>query len=510
MDEPTNDRRPIEREGSADGQHALVRAWVELRAARGAHLAAPWARRCFTAGDHALLPAMAEEGQPFVLEFVSEYAGMHPRARPRAYCPVCGERVTLKLGRRMRHHYAHAPRSGCAAARSEGALHLEAKLHLAATLAAGGDRLGIRLVCAGWSQRAGPPCPPGPAADWEVRWDRVEVEYRVGTRRPDVTLLRGDTAVVALEVYVSHAVDLEKRAALAALGVPWFEVSGHSLLPDGRPPWNPRTPLETRAHWDGAGEWRCPSCAAGHAGETDDRLNGIHRLAWRPVHLYVGDAGALQGSTGVVDLPITMMTQRRDGAPAIVWLTDERTGKSISRRARVPTRGDALETGHRLFLEWAAEQRRRPGCVVDSPVSWQSLGENHAPSRPARSYPMRYRWAPWRQRFARLPNLRAHPWPVGGVDALAGAATANHPTAWTELGAPRAVHLAAAAWWLTLVERPEGLAVHLAWHDQRSWTEYPRFWIRAPRAGWPDRLGPLLGALADGDASEESIRRHLS
>jgi hypothetical protein len=83
-------------------------------------------RRVLGGTPERLAPAAA--GDPFVLTTVGSWKRLAPGKRPPSYCPVCLERVTLKLGSRNRHHYAHRPESACPAAGVEGALHLAAKL----------------------------------------------------------------------------------------------------------------------------------------------------------------------------------------------------------------------------------------------------------------------------------------------------------------------------------------------------------------------------------------------
>src|SRR4051812_24061701 len=83
---------------------------------------------------------------------ISDFAALPARSRPRATCPECGGKLTLKLGRIRRHHAAHAPDATCAATQPETALHVDTKLYLASELAmaigvAGG--LVIRRACEG-------------------------------------------------------------------------------------------------------------------------------------------------------------------------------------------------------------------------------------------------------------------------------------------------------------------------------------------------------------------------
>src|SRR4051794_10394279 len=87
-----------------------------------------------------------------VARAVSAFAATPPRQRPFAFCPHCGQRLTLKLGTVLRHHAAHRPGADCPATHPESALHLDCKFALAAALqAAAGPRalLTFRRTCAG-------------------------------------------------------------------------------------------------------------------------------------------------------------------------------------------------------------------------------------------------------------------------------------------------------------------------------------------------------------------------
>src|SRR5207248_847896 len=71
--------------------------------------------------------------------------------RPAATCPACGGNLIAHLGATVVHHFKHAPNSACYAATPEGALHLDAKLRLAAQLRAAvsaGRSLTITEPCA--------------------------------------------------------------------------------------------------------------------------------------------------------------------------------------------------------------------------------------------------------------------------------------------------------------------------------------------------------------------------
>jgi hypothetical protein len=217
------------------------------------------------------------EGAP---RHVSDFAEIPPKQRPRALCPQCARRLTLKLGTVRRHHAAHAAGQICASTQPETALHLNTKLALAATLAAAqgsGATLSVTRRCAG-SIGSAPACERTRVTEWLHSWTEVLVEHRVGNElRPDILLTRDGAAIGAIEVLVSHAVSFEKARVLAELGVQWIEVRADERLATPGS-WTPQGPLAV-AHASDEREWRCDAHRALHA-EMLAALNAT-RLAER-------------------------------------------------------------------------------------------------------------------------------------------------------------------------------------------------------------------------------------
>jgi hypothetical protein len=141
------------------------------------------------------------------------------RGRAPFTCLGCGEPLVPHLGRVRARHFAHLPGSRCPLTAPETALHLDAKERLLALCAdafAGRRRVALLARCPGCRRVA--------LRDLAAEGDAAVAEGAVGPLRADVLVLARGAPALALEVKVSHAVDAEKEAALAAAGVPALEL----------------------------------------------------------------------------------------------------------------------------------------------------------------------------------------------------------------------------------------------------------------------------------------------
>ncbi|MBX0330493.1 competence protein CoiA [Oscillochloris sp. ZM17-4] len=185
---------------------------------------------------------------------VSTLAALAPAARPPAYCPLCEELITPKVGAIRTHHYAHRPDSRCAAAHPETALHLNTKFYLAQQLRSASS-LRVAQTCAGGR------CGARREIVWQADWDDVAVEFTLGSLRPDIALLKGGRVVAAIEVVVTHAMGDDKKRMLGEAAVPWVELEASAALYEGDAPWTPAQPLPV---WRSSTlpPWTCDSCVA--------------------------------------------------------------------------------------------------------------------------------------------------------------------------------------------------------------------------------------------------------
>ncbi len=141
------------------------------------------------------------------------------RARAPFTCLGCGEPLVPHLGKVRAPHFAHLPGSRCPLTAPETALHLDAKERLLARCAeafAGTRAVSLLTRCPG--------CRRVDARDLAALGDSAEGEGAVGPLRADVLVRARGRPAFAFEVLVTHAVEAEKEAALAAAGVPFVEI----------------------------------------------------------------------------------------------------------------------------------------------------------------------------------------------------------------------------------------------------------------------------------------------
>ncbi len=132
------------------------------------------------------------------LHQVTEFAGLAPRQRPAALCPICREPVTMKLGPDRAHHAAHQDDSECSATHPETALHQNVKFYLAQQLRLV-SKLEINEPCVGSGPNR-PDCTSRRIMEFAIDWDDVQVEYALNPLRPDIVLLVKGKPIAAIEV----------------------------------------------------------------------------------------------------------------------------------------------------------------------------------------------------------------------------------------------------------------------------------------------------------------------
>lgn len=483
------------------------------------------ARRFVEAGERLIAPPAGEAGTVYDLVSLSSYAGLEPRQRPAAYCPSCLERVWMKLGRQVRHHYAHmAEGSTCVAATAEGALHLAAKLHLAAELRRSGNLVIARRCHGAETDVAAGRCGRRDEEHWLDGWDEVRVEHAMPAVRADITLLRRGRVIGAIEVHATHAVDETKAERYGGLGVPWIEVPAERVAASWGARWTADRPLPvTRDSALHPELWRCPRHARLHAAWLDVERNGVHRLATRIVHIYRTDGGRTGGELRTDRVRLSMFEQRRDGVMVEAWLAREDRDGGIGSPVQTADRGAAMAMLHRTFLEWVRWTRDERRAVVDSPMRWADPAQI-----PARGiddvFPQRACWDAHANTYVLPPNAPAVSWPCLERQAGASLITGSEECFWCDVpernrGAQFNAILgpvwvvAEETRWGPAGERMTRTDIRLRWHDGRCWTlPWREPWVlTAPgrvtgAMTLADRFPGIARTLADGLAGDPQDR----
>jgi hypothetical protein len=365
------------------------------------------------------------DGQP---RSVSDFAELPPRRRPRPSCPLCGRRLTLKLGRIRRHHAAHAPNDACAATAPETALHIDTKLYLAAQLraAVGSDpTLLIRRRCEGTLHEK---CDVVRDERWAQGWNEVDVESGVaaGSRlRPDILLAKNGVPIAAIEVLVSHRVPDEKAAALENAGVPWIEVRANSGLLEGETAWSVSGALPAvRVGRAGASRtWRCDA----HL-RRSRRLRGARVVdVYRPGGVHYRSLYRVDEQT--VEEAVVALVLRRDGREVASHVCDDTSEaqRSAWRALRIAFTEDVQRligqgTGfHDSPMRWASGNAA--ANLVEEALLDVRSGD---PTPLATRYPRRWYFARASGRWFLPDDMRDVRWDRPEHDAFAA-----HP-AWTK------------------------------------------------------------------------------
>lgn len=366
----------------------------------------------------ALLEWVVHEDQ---VVHVSTFAHLSKEDLPPVVCPVCGEEVILKRGTKRAHHYAHYPKSICAATAPESATHLNVKFYLAEVLEAS-RKLSVVVDCAYREISVDGPrdleCPGSRVVPLAKEWDEVLVERRLTSLRPDLLLVKGGEPLAAVEVHHTNAVSKNKAGRLAELDLKWVEVAADSDLfrADG---WTPDDPmpvermqpgepwvcdyhLEHRAR-ERALEERRVQQAKRQAKRENERQRLIaecRTLFWRIVDLY--------GPTGRV---ARRLYRARgwfpDGAEKAkrIWIESFPDGSVFFHSVDNP-RGRRSWVELQEHFDKHLEDLNQRGFTIDSPMDWLEH-EDFASKQPVgyQAFPMRCQWDAEQESWRRMDRL---------------------------------------------------------------------------------------------------------
>ncbi|MFC1945356.1 competence protein CoiA family protein [Chloroflexota bacterium] len=198
---------------------------------------------------------------------VSDFSHLQPNARPKAFCPLCNNPIILKLGSIKVHHYAHKPDVICAITQPETALHLNTKYHIYTQLLLG-SRLYLEQECSN-------NCGVSKKIIWVKDWERVEIESKIGSFRPDILIVTKDGPNHVIEIKVSHPVEDAKQGFYKEENINWAEVDAMQALEsfyDGENAWSIEQSLPFAVCKPPLDEWTCKKCLTLLKKEKEDEL----------------------------------------------------------------------------------------------------------------------------------------------------------------------------------------------------------------------------------------------
>jgi competence CoiA-like predicted nuclease len=185
---------------------------------------------------------------------VSEIVRLFPNNRPNACCPVCNEKVTLKLGKRRIHHFAHIPPYFCALSNPETALHYSIIRHIYNELHLYlGGKLFISQRCNNQT------CKSSNKLLFLENWDDVKIEEQYGKFIPDISVLKNNKVIGIIEVYVSHLMDDNKRIYFEQNNIPYLEINANSIKDEGSNRWTIQKEIPFKYIFPES-EWICSNC----------------------------------------------------------------------------------------------------------------------------------------------------------------------------------------------------------------------------------------------------------
>lgn len=369
---------------------------------------------------------------------VNEFAGLSPKNRPLAFCPLCNTNVMLKIGEERVPHYAHIPNVVCSASQPETVIHLNAKYYLY-TLLKQTQTISIQISCArhcGKQQRLA----------WLENWDTVNVEHKLGVYRPDITLLRQGNPIGALEVFVSHKVTQEKASFFQQSNIPGLEIKVSESFYDGDNRWTPEHPLPVFRQFPSPTKWICPDCLDLEKKELErnrlqqarlvyEQTNQETVLETRLVDLYFKSGKKYREMYFIVEKCVNSKKTR-------IWVKTE-NGRVLA--VEEPPTEKSLEK-----LHWAVKEylngRTKQGALVDNYIDWQPwVPRKKYVARDTDRYPFRYRWDEIKKEWFRVIPQNAKPDPAP-IPKLPASADTFYPSLFSKVGICRYCGIRTSDW----------------------------------------------------------------
>ena len=211
-------------------------------------------------------------------------------------------------------------------------------------------------------------------------WDRVAIEYPYHGYVLDVALLQGNKLLTAIEVFVTHHVEEDKKSALNQFQIPWVEIQASEAFYSGDSPWTARSALEPLAvsfpiELQG---WMCADCVKDFAIAQRDAQSAA---IWpstnqetmivsliRLVDIYYRSGKHFREIFSLKHIALP------DGTISKAWLEigDYKKGKTKTiQRAQPPISNESFNDLKRAFHTYL-DGIRKKGNIVDSPMSWHA------------------------------------------------------------------------------------------------------------------------------------------
>jgi len=332
------------------------------------------------------------------LHAVSEFADRLPKARPRAFCPICRRPVILKLGDRNVHHYAHRPDDVCITSQPETALHLNTKFYIYQQLLQA-QTIFVENRCTRY-------CGAIRKEAWLEKWDDVRVEYSTDSFRPDIALLSKGQVIGAIEVLVSHAVSQQKEEYFRNENIAWLEVQAEKTIYEGDEAWTPEKPLLfVRCHPQ-LERWMCQECIeskerARKLQEEQEKERKEQEERRKKQWEYEQNNYEVIHSAKMVDFYFKsgkkyrevyyVMKKVKNGEWIKAWVKTRQNRVVASENA--PITKNSLKKLNEAVRNQIAEYRGKGTAIIDEFMEWQrwEKGQKFV-ARDLDRFPFRYSW----------------------------------------------------------------------------------------------------------------------
>lgn len=327
--------------------------------------------------DHEIHPKwVLVEGK---LYNVSEFAHLKPALRPAATCPVCQHPVTLKLGKRRAHHYAHQPDVICITTQPETALHLNVKCYIYKQLLQT-DKIVVEQRCSNG-------CGKISQWVWLEGWERVEVEYAINEFRPDIVLIQNEQTIGAIEIAVTHRVEEGKKEYFTAQNIKWIEIEAKESIYQGEEAWSAEKPLPFSSHHPPLDRWTCEDCRNRQEKERKKQEYQEHNYT----DIYAAMMVDFYFRSGKKYRQVYyVMKQVRNNECVRIWVKTR--DNKVIKQVDGPITKEALRE-----LNWAVTQelgiKRKQSAIVDKFMEWQPwMPGKKFVARDLDRFPFRYFW----------------------------------------------------------------------------------------------------------------------